>query len=34
MKGWRQGYIKYKGSGIQKKTGKEISGLICRSIYY
>ena len=29
----RQSNAKYKGLGVQRETSKEVSGLICRSIY-
>jgi len=34
MKEKRQSDVEYKRFGVQEKTGKEVSGLICWSIYY
>ena len=34
MENRRQGPIKYKELGVQRKTSKETSGLICQSIYH
>jgi len=34
MKDERQSDVNYKRFGVQRKIGKEISGLICWSIYH
>ena len=34
MESGEQGHIEYKGLNVQREASKEISGLICRFIYY